>query len=729
VGSNHLEKAYRSLVELSPLGYAILQNGRVIFCNTALTAISGYTSEELMSMSAADVIDRMHPEDRDRTVATMAARIEGGTPSPVQYQRIRHRDGHYLWVETIAARIDLDDGPALQISYMNVDDRMKADARLRESETTLRSLIEQNIIGVVVVGGDNVITEWNRVMEQITGMPRQQVLGRTPKVLLGLLPAEGSPLGAAFGRLRETGPAEGPHVIEGRIRSADGVLKTLKLSIFSMSLPQGMQFAGMAEDITARSRAEEAYRVLAENFLEGVAIIQDGRIVFCNPALLKLNGYTLAEVYASTPEDIAATVHQEDRPLVTRAIEEVLAGKGPRSAPQVRLFDRAGRLRWVEMQAMRTQYNFRPALQVSYLDVTARHDADYALRRSEERFRALIENAPVAIGISRAGLMIYGNNAYRDLFGLERGFDIAGRSLADQISPRFRREVLDRALRRAQGEPAEVEFELVGMRRDGTQFPCMAAVTLIDLGDGPAAAAFFTDLSAMKEAEQKLKDSQSKLRNLAVHLLSAREEERKKVAREIHDELGQLLTALKMELRWIEKKLGASEAVVQEKTRQAVLLADQTLQVVHRISADLRPGPLDDLGLASAVDWVGADFTRRTGIPCTVKVDIQESRIGGNSATAIFRLVQEALTNVSRHARASHASIALREVLGRLEIVVRDDGVGITQEQSASFSSFGLIGIRERVQDMGGQVSISGTPGEGTTVLAVIPLPPLGGLA
>ena len=200
---SHPAEAYRSLVDFSPIGYAILQEGRVVFCNQALTTISGYSSDELRGMSADAVIERMHPDDRDHVVATMSARTQGRTPSAVQHVRIRHRDGHHLWVETTAVLIELNHAPALQISYMNVDDRMTAEAQLRESEAKLRSLIEQNIIGVVVVGADRLITEWNLVMERITGMPRQQVLGRHPSILLELIPAQGSPLESGFRSLAD----------------------------------------------------------------------------------------------------------------------------------------------------------------------------------------------------------------------------------------------------------------------------------------------------------------------------------------------------------------------------------------------------------------------------------------------------------------------------------------------------------------------------------------------
>ena len=236
--------------------------------------------------------------------------------------------------------------------------------------------------------------------------------------------------------------------------------------------------------------------------------------------------------------------------------------------------------------------------------------------------------------------------------------------------------------------------------------------------------AFSVDQMAgtLQNLEGKLRDSQSRLRNLATHLLSAREEERKRVAREVHDELGQVLTAMKMDLRWVEKRLEPTQSGVRDKIREVVGLTDQTIRTVQRISSELRPGVLDDLGLVAGIEWLGEDFSRRSGIPCTVQVEVSESYIGSNSATALFRVIQEALTNIARHARASRASVEFTKSDGNLQISVRDDGVGITKKQIEAQSSLGLIGIRERVEGLGGMMSISGEAGAGTTIVITIPL-------
>ena len=237
------------------------------------------------------------------------------------------------------------------------------------------------------------------------------------------------------------------------------------------------------------------------------------------------------------------------------------------------------------------------------------------------------------------------------------------------------------------------------------------------------------DITDRKTAEAALSQSNAKLRSLAVHLLSAREEERKKVAQEIHDELGQVLTALVMDLQWLDTRLGRSPKQVKEKMRGILELADHTIRTVQRISAELRPRMLDDLGLAAALEWLAGDFQRRMQIPCRVEVAVTESRIGGNAATTIFRIVQEALTNVARHSRARHVEVRLVEKDNALLLTVRDDGVGITEEQAGGPASFGLIGLRERVKGLDGTLAIHGEPGEGTVLSATIPFPGTGGLA
>ena len=234
------------------------------------------------------------------------------------------------------------------------------------------------------------------------------------------------------------------------------------------------------------------------------------------------------------------------------------------------------------------------------------------------------------------------------------------------------------------------------------------------------------DTTERKKTEEELKRSQTQLRNLTAHLQSVREEERTLIAREMHDELGQALTAMKMDLSWLDKRLPKDQKPLFEKTKSMSKLADATLQTVKKISGELRPGLLDDLGLPAAIEWQAEEFHTRTGTKCEITVDPEDIILDKDRSTAIFRIFQETLTNVARHAKATKVKVSLKEKAGKIELKVRDNGKGITEEQVSNPTSFGLIGIRERTYYLGGNVVIKGLKDKGTTLTIRIPLPKKG---
>ncbi len=230
------------------------------------------------------------------------------------------------------------------------------------------------------------------------------------------------------------------------------------------------------------------------------------------------------------------------------------------------------------------------------------------------------------------------------------------------------------------------------------------------------------DITRWKTSEEKLAASGEQLRNLTAHLESVREEERKHIAREIHDELGQALTALKMDLFWLGKRLPEANAAVHDKTRSMLNLLEETARSVQRIACELRPGLLDDLGLQAAMEWQAQEFEERTGIPCEVSLYSGNGSLDQERATTVFRIFQETLTNVIRHAEATRVQVTLEKQEGDLVMSVQDNGKGIRERQITHPKSLGLIGIRERIRRWGGTVTIRGRSDEGTTVRVSIPL-------
>jgi signal transduction histidine kinase len=224
-----------------------------------------------------------------------------------------------------------------------------------------------------------------------------------------------------------------------------------------------------------------------------------------------------------------------------------------------------------------------------------------------------------------------------------------------------------------------------------------------------------------EQAEEEQRRSFEQLRVLAARIQTAREEERARVAREIHDELGQALTAIKIDLTALlpPSLVGLGPALQRQ---QAVFrLLDEAIHSVRRIATDLRPGVLDDLGLVAAVEWVVEEFQGRTGVEGHVSLPTADLDVDTERATALFRILQEALTNVARHARATRVTVRLTKEEGHLLLEVRDNGRGIQEEQLAAGRSLGLLGMRERTIMLGGEFSIGGAPGSGTAVTVRIP--------
>ena len=226
-----------------------------------------------------------------------------------------------------------------------------------------------------------------------------------------------------------------------------------------------------------------------------------------------------------------------------------------------------------------------------------------------------------------------------------------------------------------------------------------------------------------KRAEEKLRISRERLRNFSGRLQTLLEEERTRISREIHDELGQSLTALKLDLSLVRRKiLSGGLAEESGKVHEVELAVSRIIRTVRKIATDLRPGILDELGVAAAIKWMAKNFQKRTGISCKVAGQGADRISDPVLSTAIFRIVQEALTNVMRHAAASQANVSLEKTGDSLIVEVRDNGIGFKEGKVIDPKSLGLIGIRERVLLLGGEALISGKPGEGTLVRVVFPM-------
>lgn len=276
---------------------------------------------------------------------------------------------------------------------------------------------------------------------------------------------------------------------------------------------------------------------------------------------------------------------------------------------------------------------------------------------------------------------------------------------------------------RLQNGEERIEYDGIKIGSNGLPIPCIITATPFRDSDGNLVGIVedFKDISERKRAEQNLQKSHAQLRNLTSHLEMVREEERRGMAREIHDELGQSLTCLKMDVHWLANHLSNEDESIYEKLHVVNQQIDQTVRTVQRISSELRPRLLDDLGLTAAIEWQAGRLQERLGIHVEIVSEPEQIQLSEACSITVFRIFQEALTNVARHAEATRVDILLLQQEKQVTLTVRDNGKGILQEKIHNPQSLGLLGMHERACLLDGELEIESEPGKGVTILLTIP--------
>jgi PAS domain S-box-containing protein len=347
------------------------------------------------------------------------------------------------------------------------------------------------------------------------------------------------------------------------------------------------------------------------------------------------------------------------------------------------------------------------------------------LRDSETKFRTLSENLPDAVvRYDRALSRTYVNPAYERAMQLKPGQGLGGLRRGDWRAdlPLDRFEAILQSVMDS-GESAEVGLRLAG--RHGRPMEIAIHMTAERGADGEVSGvlAIGRDVTAQKQAERDLAASYAQLRELTAYRESAREDERKHIARELHDELGQSLTALRMQAALLRVRFGADAPGLTEQVQGMTELVDRTIGVVRNVATTLRPTVLD-MGIGPALEWLVDEFRRHSGLDCSLTLALEpqlEAQLNEQQAIAVFRIVQESLTNIARHADASEAGVTLRCAARQCELQVEDDGCGFDPAQVQPHS-FGLLGIRERVLSLDGQVTINSRAGGRTRIVVILPL-------
>lgn len=477
--------------------------------------------------------------------------------------------------------------------------------------------------------------------------------------------------------------------------------------------------------ITARKRAEEALRASEERFAKifnlspfrmGILRIRDGVVLEVNDSWIRDTGFSRNDVINHTIFTLSPLMHDG----LAEKIREVLTTRKPVFDSEVRFRTNEGREVIANTSAVIIDLDGEPCYLWAANDITERKHAEEALQASESRFSIAFNSNPMLASISmlEGGRFLAVNDSFVALTGYSREEAVGHTALELNLwpNPEVRRRVMDKLKKETRVRDFEASIRL----KNGDERILLLSIEKIELDGQICLLHVADDITLRKRAEQAL-------RALSARLNLAREEEGTRIAREIHDELGGALTGLKWDLEKIEKTLnnGATDsqfAEVRNRIVSMTTLIETTINAVRRIAAELRPGVLDDLGLVAAIEWQIEQFQLRSGLKCHWTSNANEIALDREKATAVFRILQEILTNVLRHAHAANLYVKLTRSKHYFELEVKDDGVGITESQRMNSRSLGLLGMKERALLVGGEVRVTGRKGAGTTVVVRVPL-------
>jgi PAS domain S-box-containing protein len=562
------------------------------------------------------------------------------------------------------------------------------------------------------------------------GLSAEELYGRGWLKLIH--PDDASLAEQTFGQARQSG---GLYAAEYRIRRKDGKYCWQQGRALAVRDSNGQiqKWVGTWTDIEEHKRAEQWMRELvaivesSDDAIIGKTL--EGIVTSWNQGAERLLGYSAEEMIG---QSVLRLIPEDRLEEETQILARLRRGERVDHYETMRR-RKDGRLVDVSLSISPIRDGSGRLIGASKIarDITDRKRAERGLQESQVRFESVINSAMDAIiGIDEAQRVVLFNAAAERMFGCA-ATKALGQTLDQFIPARLRSA--HRAHVRAFGTTGVTSRamgrlgDLTALRSDGREFPIEASISQTEIAGAKLFTVILRDITERKQAEEALSRSEGQLRALAARLQRAREEEAIRIARELHDQLGRCLTAIKMDITFLEQMASGQPTAeifrsISEKTQLMLEVIDETVRVVRKISTELRPGILDDFGLAAAIEWQAKDFQRRSGISCVVNVPEADPKLSREQATAFFRIFQEIITNVARHSKAGKVWVHLEVQDGMVALEVEDNGVGISPEALSRPQALGLLGMRERAAAFGGYVEIAGIPGRGTTVVVRMPI-------
>jgi PAS domain S-box-containing protein len=625
---------------------------------------------------------------------------------------------------------------ALADARREIAERQRAEIERRLSEERFSKAFELSPLRMGIVRiKDGVVLDVNACWERDTGFARGHVVGQPILKMTELIGKSGPRIRAL---LDDAKPARD---LEMSFTAKGGEERLALVSVEPIELGGERCLLWVTSDITERKRAERALRESEETFrtafesaTAGVCVVgADGGFLRVNRTLCEMLGYSAEELARMSFEQVT---HEEDKHIGGAFVVRALAGYGSHAQFEKRYIHKDGHVIWAYVSSALIDHpaGNRRCFITYVQDITER-------KRAETERLALTHDLGERIkeltALHRTARLLQEDRPFNE--------ELLS-TLAALLPPAWQHPAVCEA-RISYGDidartPGWIETPWMQSEEFVTSRGGRGTIAIAyreerpEAGEGPfliEERRLIQSLADMlgahlerKHAEDEIRTSSEQLRALMVSLRSAKEEEGVRIAREIHDELGSALTGLRWDLEELDRAVSGTEVLpsavaLKEKTARMFGLIDATIDVVRRISSELRPSILDDLGLAAAVEWQAQQFQARTGIPCRYNCSAEHPDLDPEQSIAVFRIFQEALTNVLRHAQATAIDVLLEEEGDEFILRIRDNGKGIRSEETSGQFSLGLLGMRERAQLIGARIEFAGTESKGTTVTLHVP--------
>jgi len=710
------EERYRAVVDdQTEIICRFLPDGTLTFVNETYCHTFGKSSRDLIGTKWMPIV----PQDDIPLIETELAKLSPDNPLIVIENRAVDAQGRLRWLQFVNHGLYDNCGTLQEVQAVGRDitDRKLIELELVRSEEQFFTAFDRcPFLMAISTIEDGRYIAVNDLFLTALGLQRENVINRSSRELN--IFDDYRDREHILKQVQETGFVSGYEV---KIRKRSGEIITGLFSAEIITLQKKSCLLTTLNDITSMKNSEKALRENEERYrrlfeMESDAILMvdngSGALLDANAAAIELYGYEKEELLTLNVVDISAEPLEAENALSNTVVK----------APIRMHRNKCGDCFPVEIAASCFDFQGRQVRVAAIRDISERLLAEDQLRNNERMYRSLFENMLNGFAYCKmiceegqpVDFVYLGvNDAFYRLTGL---VDVVGKSIS-QIIPGFResgRELLELYGRVARtGIPENFE-NYIGMLGDWYSISVYSP-------EPDYFVAVFDVVTDRKEAEKQLLALNEKLRTLSEHLQAVQEQERLSIARDIHDDIGQQLTSLKLDITWLARQLCAVEGSIGERLEGMTAAIDLLLTRVQQIASELRPPLLDNLGLAAAIEWQVSEFTRRNGIECIVMLNEDAEPDSPQAATSVVRVVQEALTNVSRHAGASEVSISLCRHDGEILLEITDNGCGIEEKDIMSPDSFGVLGMQERARLCGGWLDFDRLPQGGTRLRMIIP--------